>query len=156
VAITFDDGWKEHYKNAFPILKKYGARATFFVPTGWIGKSEIMSWDQMKEMSEAGMVFGSHGITHANLINLSDADLKNELENSRKALEENLGYEIKYLSYPGGNHDSRVIEAAKVAGYKAAVSVYKIIDQEPRYNFSIRRFHADDALDSITSKLTNY
>ena len=82
VAITFDDGYLEHYQNAFPLLKKYNVKATFFIPTGWVGTStrgDMMSWAQIKEMSDAGMIIGSHAMTHPNLMNLSDEDLKNRI-----------------------------------------------------------------------------
>lgn len=156
VAITFDDGWQEHYKNAFPILKKYGVKATFFVPTGWVGQPEIMSWDEMKEMSQAGMIFGSHSISHPYLDKLSDENLKKEVEDSKKLLEEKLGKQVDYIAYPAGMYNDKVIEAVKAAGYQAALGVYKIIEQGPKYRWSIRRFHADDALESIASKLINY
>ncbi len=89
IAITFDDGYREHYRYAFSLLEKYGFVATFFVPTGWAGRSDMMTWEEMKEMSRAGMAFGSHSITHPHLSGLSDEDLKKELEDSKKILEEN-------------------------------------------------------------------
>jgi peptidoglycan/xylan/chitin deacetylase (PgdA/CDA1 family) len=157
VAITFDDGYLEHYDNAFPLLKKYGVKATFFIPTGWVGTStrgDMMSWAQIKQMSDAGMAIGSHAITHPNLQNISDEDLKRELEGSKKMIEEKIGISCDLLAYPGGNHDARVIEAVASAGYEGALSVYKIIAQAPKYIYSIRRFHADDNMESVVGKLT--
>ncbi len=156
VALTFDDGWREDYQNAFPILKKYGVKATFFVPTGWVGQPEIMSWEEMKEMSQAGMVFGSHSIFHPYLDKLSDENLKKEVEDSKKLLEEKLGKKVDYIAYPAGMYNNKVIEAVKAAGYQAALGVYKVIEQSSKYRWSIRRFHADDNLESITSKLIDY
>jgi peptidoglycan/xylan/chitin deacetylase (PgdA/CDA1 family) len=156
VALTFDDGWREHYSNAFPILKKYGVRATFFVSTGWVGQPEIMSWDEMRQMSEAGMVFGSHSISHPYLDKLSDENLKKEVEDSKKLLEEKLEKKVDYIAYPAGMYNNKVIEAVKAAGYQAALGVYKIIEQSPKFRWTIRRFHADDALESITGKLADY
>lgn len=156
VAITFDDGYLEHYQNAFPLLKKYGVKATFFIPTSWVGTStrgDMMSWAQIKEMSDAGMVIGSHAMTHPNLQSLSDEDLKKELEESKRIIKEKTGKLCDLLAYPGGNHDERVIEAVASAGYKGALSVYKIINQAPKYIYSIRRFHADDNMESVVGKL---
>ena len=158
-ALTFDDGYREHYKNAFPILKKYNAVATFFVPTGWISSStkpDIMTWEELKEMSAAGMTIASHSISHPNLTKLSDEDLKKQLEESKKIIEEKIGQPCDFLAYPGGSYDARVIDAAKAAGYKSAVGIYKIIEQSPKYLFSVRRFHADDNLESVTDKLKDY
>ena len=156
VALTFDDGTTGHYKLAFPLLKKYGVKATFFVTTGNVGKVGVLTWPQIKEMSEAGMFFGSHGATHANLAVINGEQIKKELADSKKALEDNIGKKVDLLAYPGGNFNDRVVQAAKDAGYIAALGVYKIIDQMPKARFAIRRFHADDWLESITEKLVGY
>lgn len=156
IAITFDDSYKEQYQYAFPLLKKYGFVATFFVITSWVGQADALSWTEIKEMSEAGMAVGSHSITHPHLDTLSDENLKNEVENSKKVLEENLGKTVDFIAYPAGFYNDKVIQAVKNAGYIGAVGVYKIISQSPKYRWSIRRFHVDNNLESITSKLTDY
>jgi peptidoglycan/xylan/chitin deacetylase (PgdA/CDA1 family) len=166
VAITFDDGRYGQYKWAYPLLRRYGMTATFFITTDWIGRDTFMNWNQIKEMSENGMVIGSHSLSHVNLTTLSDETLKKELEDSKKIIEEKINpsgqsegevsRKIDYLAYPGGNFNEHVIEFARAAGYKAGLGVYKIINQEPKYRYMIRRFHADDALESITNKLTEY
>lgn len=156
VAITFDDGRYGQYKWAYPLLKQYHMAATFFITTGWIGKDGFLAWDQIKEMSDNGMAIGSHSISHANEPSQNDTDLRHELVDSKKIIEEKIGKNIDLLAYPGGGYNDRVIDFTKQAGYTAAFSVYKIIEQSPKYRYTIRRFHADDALDSITSKLTLY
>lgn len=156
VAITFDDGRYGQYEFAFKSLKKYGMLATFFITTDWIGKKEFMTWPQIKEMADAGMAIGSHAITHPHLAELSDEQLKKELEESKKNIEDRIGQAIDLLAYPGGNYNARVIEFTKKAGYAAAFGVYKIIDQQPKYRYAIRRFHADDNLESVSNKLVGY
>jgi len=156
IAITFDDGRYGQYKWAYPLLVQYEMVATFFITTDWVGKGTFLTWAEVKEMSDNGMAIGSHALSHPNLSALSDNSLKKELEDSKKIIEEKIDKKIDYLAYPGGSFNERVIEAAKTAGYQAALSVYKIINQAPKYRYVIRRFHADDALDSITSKLTDY
>ena len=156
IAITFDDGRYGQYKWAYPLLKQYGMIATFFITTDWVGKNTFLTWEEIKEMSENEMAIGSHALDHPSLSTLSDAVLKKELEDSKKIIEEQISKRIDYLAYPGGSFNEKVIEATKAAGYQAALSVYKIIDQAPKYRYVIRRFHADDPLESITSKLTGY
>ncbi|HRY52804.1 MAG TPA: polysaccharide deacetylase family protein [Candidatus Portnoybacteria bacterium] len=156
VAITFDDGRYGQYKWAYPLLKKYGMTGTFFITTDWVGKTDFMTWPEIKEMSENGMTIGSHSLDHAPMNKVDDQQLRAELAGSRKILEEKIGKTVDLLAYPGGSYNSHVIELAKEAGYQAAMSVYKIIDQAPKYRYSIRRFHADDWLESITEKLVGY
>ncbi len=156
VAITFDDGYYGQYKWAYPLLKKYGLNATFFIITDNVGKPGVLTWPQIKEMNDNGMVIGSHSLSHPNLNAIGDEQLRRELTDSKKILEEKIGKKVDLLAYPGGNYNAHVIDFVKEAGYQAALSVYKIIDQEPKFRYAIRRFHADDALESITEKLVGY
>jgi len=156
ISITFDDGRYGQYKWAYPLLRQYGMVATFFITTDWVGKETFLTWSQIKEMSDNGMAIGSHALDHPSLSVLSGAVLKKELEESKKIIEEKIGKKIDYLAYKGGSFNEKDIEATRAAGYQAALSVYKIIDQMPKYRYVIRRFHADDPLESITSKLTGY
>ena len=65
VVITFDDGWENQYRHAFPILRRFGLTATFFVFTTPIGKdTKLMTWEQLRELQAAGMTIGSHTRTH--------------------------------------------------------------------------------------------
>jgi hypothetical protein len=74
LIITFDDGWKNQYQNAFPVLKKYNFRATFFVVVTYIGGSALMNWKELRELIENKMEIGSHSMTHPNLKNLSESN----------------------------------------------------------------------------------
>lgn len=156
VALTFDDGRYGQYKWAFPLLKKYGMTATFFIITDWVGKPDFLTWTQIKEMSDGGMTISSHTLDHPHLSSLNDDQLRSELADSKKILEEKIGLAVDLLAYPGGDYNERVIGFAKEAGYRAAMGVYKVIEQLPKYRYAIRRFHADDDLGSITSKLIGY
>src|SRR3989344_5258351 len=152
VAITFDDGRYGQYKWAYPLLKQYGMTATFFIITDRVGKSNFLTWTQIKEMSDNGMAIGSHTLDHPALTKVDDNQLREELVKSKNILEEKIGKTVNLLAYPGGEYDNRVIQFTKDVGYLAAMGVYKIIDQTPKARFAIRRFHTDDALESIASK----
>lgn len=156
IAITFDDGYYGHYKWAYPLLKKYGMAATFFIIVNNVGKPGILTWNEIREMSENGMFIGSHTLNHPNLAAIGDDQLRRELVDSKKILEEKIGKKVDLLAYPGGNYNAHVIDLVKETGYQAALSVYKIINQVPKDRYVIRRFHADDPLESITSKLVGY
>lgn len=123
VAITFDDGFENNYTHAYPILKKYGLPATFFVIVDKIGEPGYMSWDQIKEMQASGIAtIGSHTVTHPFLTGLGTAAVEAELAGSKEALERSLGERVDFLCYPMGVYDDRVKRLARDAGYSCAVA----------------------------------
>lgn len=119
VLPTFDDGFLSDYDTAFPILKEKGAAGVFFITTEWVGRPGHVTWAQLREMLDAGMAIGSHGKTHRFLSALRPDDLRRELADSKKALEDNLGREVGALSLPGGRFGRHTLAAAKACGYRA-------------------------------------
>jgi len=119
VSVVFDDGWVSNYRIAYPILKEYGFSATFFVTIENIGKQGMMTWQQLKEMSDNGMEIGSHNMTHRVPLDLSKKELEHELCESKKVLEEKLGIDINCFSSPTGFYDKRIEDLAKNIGYKS-------------------------------------
>lgn len=123
IALTFDDGYKDNYTYAFPILKKYNFPATVFIIVSEVGSPDRLSWEEIKEMQDSGLItFGSHTFTHPFLDNLkSTQDLKREIFGSKIALEEKLGKPVEIFSYPIGRFNAQVIQEVKDAGYQVAV-----------------------------------
>lgn len=117
--LTFDDGLLDNYTNAFPILKDLGIKACFFILAGNVGKPGYMSWAQIKELGNAGMLVGSHGMTHKILVGLNQNEINYELNESKKILEEKLKITIEYFSIPKGHYNGSVIDNLKKVGYKA-------------------------------------
>jgi peptidoglycan/xylan/chitin deacetylase (PgdA/CDA1 family) len=117
VLITFDDGDITNYSYAFVILKELRLQAYFFVLGSKIGRTGYMDWPQIRELRKAGMIIGSHGMTHRILTGLNDQDLDYELRESKRMLEIELGDPVVYFSVPRGFYDQRVIDFAKRAGY---------------------------------------
>jgi len=118
VKVTFDDGLLDNYTNAYPILKKLGLKAFFFILVGKISKAGYMNWEQIRELKEAGMSIGSHGMTHKILTGLSEGDLDYEIRISKKILEDKLKCAIDYFSVPRGFYNNNVIKQAKDNGHK--------------------------------------
>jgi peptidoglycan/xylan/chitin deacetylase (PgdA/CDA1 family) len=118
VIITFDDGEMNNFKNAFSILKQFGLGAYFFVTVSRIGKRGYMGWEELKELRDAGMTIGSHGLNHDILTTLKDRQIERELWDSKEILEHNLKVNIDYFSVPRGFYNKNIIETARRIGYK--------------------------------------
>jgi peptidoglycan/xylan/chitin deacetylase (PgdA/CDA1 family) len=120
VVITFDDGWENQYRHAFPILRRFGLTAAFFVFTTPIGRdSKLMTWEQLRELQDAGMTIGSHTRTHPVLPDYHAA-LHNEVAMSRADIAQHLGRAPDFFAYPFGAWDAESAAWARTAGYRAA------------------------------------
>jgi peptidoglycan/xylan/chitin deacetylase (PgdA/CDA1 family) len=122
VAITFDDGYLEHFRTA-TLLREIGVRATFFVITGlqhWHGKALLaLRPELIRKMREMGHEIGSHTITHPNLLALRDEEtIEHELCRSKSYLERVVGSRVVGFAYPWGQHNDVIKDAvAKHYGY---------------------------------------
>jgi len=119
ICLTFDDGWRGNYLNAYPILKGYGFKATFFVATDLIGKPSYMNWEHLKEMVTNGMSIQSHTVTHRPLAHMGGERVLFELSESKRVIEERLEREVRHLSLPHGIKDERIWDLAQGTGYKS-------------------------------------
>jgi peptidoglycan/xylan/chitin deacetylase (PgdA/CDA1 family) len=107
VVISFDDGYRNFYTHAFPILQKFGFTATMFLPTGYIGVSrasfkgiDCMTWEEVRQLRKAGIEFGSHTVTHPKLVELNWVDVERELRESKREMETQLGARVTTFAYP--------------------------------------------------------
>lgn len=125
LILTFDDGYMDFYYNAYPILQKYGMKATVFIPTALMNQGYYLTWEQIKDMSSSGLItYGAHGVNHYHMTTLSAESLDFELAESKKVLQEKLGIPINFFAYPYGSVDTRVIKATKKAGFIGAVGTW--------------------------------
>jgi Polysaccharide deacetylase len=116
--VSFDDGHRSNYEQAFPILERFRVKATFFILAGRIGKSpNYMSWAQVREICAAGHHLKSHGWSHRILTQCGGSELNHELTDSKHEIEQRLGVEVDSISAPGGRWNARVAEACARAGY---------------------------------------
>lgn len=129
VSITFDDGYKDNFRNAFPVLRKYGFVGTVFVTAKFIDEAEqgnpnYLNWDEIAEMRRSGVfTFGCHSILHKNLSLLSKNELIDEIRAAKDILEDRLSESVSTFAYPYGWQNSfngKVIDAVKEAGFLSA------------------------------------
>ncbi len=155
VVLTFDDGDRDQYTNAFPVMKKYGFTGTFYVITNDIGGRGFMTWDMLKEMVKDGMSIESHTVHHINLAGAGEAETRLELAKSKKVLEEKLGITVKHLAYPGGSYSNLTIKILEELGYLSATTVrhsqYHSSDLSP---YKIPRMHIDSDMESFVGFVT--
>ena len=127
VCIFFDDAWRSQLENAVPVLLERGFKASFAVPTAFIGLDQgtpyaRMTLDDLRKLQELGMDIASHSHTHPNLTALSREELYYELLESKRILE-SLGVEVKTFVYPYGAWNTTVAQAVAEAGYLCARTV---------------------------------
>lgn len=124
VLITFDDGYKDNYTDAFPLLKERNMPALIFIITDYIGTQEnYMTWPQVHEMAKNGIAFGSHTLSHAVLSQNDPKDAKFQLETSQAVFRWQFGKDARAIAYPCGYYDDTVKKLVKDAKYEAAFTV---------------------------------
>jgi peptidoglycan/xylan/chitin deacetylase (PgdA/CDA1 family) len=143
VSVTFDDAYDSVDRLARPILERLGIPATIYAPTSYMGQSKPMSWEgieeyhggpdedelrpmsweQLRAVAAAGWEVGSHTVSHPHLTQLDDTALRAELVDS----------ECTSIAFPYGDHDQRVIDASRDAGYSAVATIPWRINQTDRF-----------------------
>lgn len=113
LSITFDDGYRSVHTGAFPVLQDLDVRATTYAITDRVGAGfedrPLMTWDQLRELQDAGWEVGSHSQTHPDLRNISDARLQDETAGSRQDLIDH-GITPTTMAAPYGHTSDRVRE----------------------------------------------
>jgi peptidoglycan/xylan/chitin deacetylase (PgdA/CDA1 family) len=135
VVITFDDGFRDFYTHAMPILREHRFPATMFIVSSFMGSrtahfpsKEFMTWNEMREIDSLGIEIGSHTVNHPHLHSLYRKDVERELEDSKWAIEDQLGKPVSSFSYPYAfpEHDStfqgQLRQSMRTAGYDYGVT----------------------------------
>lgn len=172
VVITFDDGYSDNYRVVYPLLREKSVPATIFLLAGeetgerrtshlgggYCGEGELLGWDEARAMSGGGVIFGSHGVSHAKLKELGPGKLKEEISFSKKQLETQLGKPVRFFSYPYGTCEDfggREKALVKEAGYEAAFSKIYGTNDSGADLFSLKRIgiEASDTVFTLRAKL---
>ena len=144
IMLTFDDTDLDQFTVAAPEMKKYGFKAVYFIMTvsiGRMGRTKYMSSDQIKQLSDAGNVIGSHTYDHKNVKKYVAEDWVTQIEKPTKRLEEITGKKIEYFAFPFGLWNKEAIPQLKKRGFKAAFILATSRDENDPL-FTIRRIIA--------------
>jgi peptidoglycan/xylan/chitin deacetylase (PgdA/CDA1 family) len=166
VVLTFDDGYRDNFIKAWPLLKKNNFPATIFLPTDYIGRSlnnsqnvplPILSAGQIKEMADSGLVeFGSHTQTHPRLEEISDQDFMSEARLAKETIEKLTGKNCRLFAYPRGYFKEEFFGILKGLGYAAACSIKEGLITEQGNLFLLKRnfIYSQVGLAQFRGKLT--
>ncbi|MDD2823195.1 MAG: polysaccharide deacetylase family protein [Candidatus Daviesbacteria bacterium] len=156
IILTFDDAYIDFYYNAYNILRQYGLSATVFVPTGLIGNPAYLTWPMIQEMHSSGLVsFEAHSVHHYHLASLAPDVVLQELQQSKKDLQDHLGINVNFMAYPYGETSPSVVSLVQKAGYIGAIGTWsnKIQSEGTIYNSPRLRISGSINIASFASLL---
>jgi peptidoglycan/xylan/chitin deacetylase (PgdA/CDA1 family) len=153
LVITFDDGYTCFDRNAWPVMRARGMRATVFLVASQIGGFNAWDRGELREplldagrihaLQNEGVHFGSHSATHPPLARIEPARALDELTRSRIALSDLLGRRVDTLAYPFSNQSAAVRRMASEAGYRCAVRGKGRMNWKRTDPFGLRRIKVD-------------
>jgi peptidoglycan/xylan/chitin deacetylase (PgdA/CDA1 family) len=157
IILTFDDGYKDAYTHAFPLLQRYGFTGTFFLISGPIDahNSEYLTWADVEEMAAAGMKFEPHSYDHPDLRNRGYNYVVFQVLAPKGAIEERTGETCRFFAYPSGRYDQLVIDVLRSANFWGAVLTEQGATHTADDLFTLRRVrvHGDGTLDDFIRTL---
>ncbi|HEV2339902.1 MAG TPA: polysaccharide deacetylase family protein [Patescibacteria group bacterium] len=156
IVLSFDDGYQSFYDNAYPLLQKYHMKAIEFVITQVEGAPAYLSWNEIKQMDQSGLVeFGAHTRHHPNLPDLSQAAIIDEIQGSKNDLEQHLNHPVNWFAYPYGSYSSFIIQTVKDAGFKGAASTIYGASQSKDNAYLFPRIMVDGrfSIDNIAKRI---
>ena len=153
VFLGFDDGYKDNYTYAYPILLEENVKATFFVVSSKIYDKDRLSISDMKNMMANGFKIGSHTVTHANTTSLTEEQINEEFRDSQRTLSEALNTPIYSLAYPCGFENSKVVDIARQ--YYDVAFTASVDNEQKETPFTIQRYGVFSWNTDISSILHN-
>lgn len=168
VILTFDDAYENILKYAFPLMQSYGYTGTLFVVSGYVGKwndwdvnlgnirFRHLSWRQLEELSRYGFEIGSHSVHHPDLTRVDKHRIIQEVNRSKREIENRLGMEIGFIAFPFGRYNASVISHCRSAGYSKGCGYWlRHRDKKMKETFVLERkpIYLFEGVKSLKSKL---
>ncbi len=147
VLLTFDDGYRDVFGKAMPILARLHMRATAYVITARISGPDpsFLTWSRVRALERHGFDIGSHTVHHLELTALPDASALSELTASRRVLERHLGHPVQWFAYPAGAFDAHAADLVREAGYVLAVTTRPGSAQSAQEPLELHRYEILDS-----------
>jgi peptidoglycan/xylan/chitin deacetylase (PgdA/CDA1 family) len=150
IVLTFDDGYEDNLYSAYPVLESLGLQATIFLVAGRVGQAafwdssygtpaKLLSWDAVRAMAKGCITFGAHTVTHPHLCQLSPTQARQEIRGAKTILEDELGREVSFFSYPFSDFSPTLRDYVAEAGYRAACSSIWGYNDETSDIYALRR-----------------
>ena len=166
IVLTFDDGYRDTYATAAPILEAHGFKGTVFAVTGYVGRRmqrggapTFASWDELRALRDRGWEIGLHTATHADLGTARAGTLRHEVLAAARVLELELSEPVWSVAYPWGKYSPAAIDAVIECGARAAVTVSRSLATPASPRYALPRYAVrggDTLLDFILAVATGY
>ncbi len=155
VVLTFDDGYEDAATTALPILRKYGARGTFYVSSGFVGTPGHVTWRELRDMRDAGMEVACHGTFHLDLSTLDRAGQLAEAGGCMRRFAQYLGIVPVTYAYPAGKYDATTFDVMRSLGIRAAFREGggPVLDLAAPYVLPRLRVSRDTSIDGFAALL---
>ncbi len=146
IVITLDDGYSDNYTYAFASAKKYNTRINLMIPTGLLGNSGYMTWDNLKEMVNSGLAYAyDHTWSHYSIAKGSYQKVEQEIVLAKQQLEQQLGKPVVIFTYPYGPSSQMAIEILKKNGFLGAFTTNPSHIQCDSYIYTLKRTRIGNA-----------
>jgi peptidoglycan/xylan/chitin deacetylase (PgdA/CDA1 family) len=153
VVLTIDDAFKSFYHYGFPLLKKYGLKATLFVNTETIGSGDYLDWDELKQLLEYGIEIGNHTHSHAYFLNEPSGQraeiFRKDVVQAQNIFKNHLNYSCVVFAYPFGEYDSDMKNVINELGFLGAAAQNSGVVSEFSDPFALPRFPMTDQFGQI-------
>lgn len=142
-VISFDDGYRDSWTHAFPILQRLSMKAIIYLVTERVGTEGFLSWSEIRAMAESGLVtFGSHTHTHRQFVRRDPyRDLEQELRQSKTLIEDELLVPCEHLAWPWGDYETKWIPLVKSVGYRSAATTLSGANAPGKNPYALKRIN---------------
>lgn len=140
IFVTFDDGYKDIYTNAFPILQKYNCKATVYIISDWLDGQTYLDSEMVKNLSSSNLIeIGSHTLTHVSLGAISTSEMERQMSESKTNINLLINKPITSIAYPKGSYGTGTMNIASKYYDYALTTVEGVNYSKTMNNYALKR-----------------